>query len=67
MNGRLILCAAVAVVTALAPSASALAYEPAHQPNEMEGYTSHPTLTAAEATAQAKKDAAFDESSGDVT
>lgn len=61
MNGRLILCAAVAAATALASGAPALAYEPANQTNEMEGYSSHPTLTAEEAAAQAKKLAAFDE------
>ncbi len=37
MKRRLVLCAAVAAVTALAPTMSALAYEPARQTNGMEG------------------------------
>jgi hypothetical protein len=38
-----------------------LAYKPARQTNEMEGYTSHPTLTPKEAAAQAKKKADFED------
>jgi len=61
MKRRLILGPVVAVVMALVPTAPGLAFEPNRQTNEMEGYVSNPILTPAQALAQAKKLAAFDE------
>gem|GEM_PF-972660 len=61
MKHCLVLGAVLATVTVLASTASGLAYEPNRQTNDMDGYVSDPILTPAQARAQAKKAAAFDE------
>ena len=61
MRWCLSLGTALAAVSILVAATPGLAYEPARQTNEMEGYTSNPILTRAGAAAQAKKLAAFED------